>query len=72
MPKALIPLLKQGPLNEADFKIVRTDVDQINFKAQSNKFLIIALSGLVGLLLGLIYIMLRHVVEMRSSMAKPA
>ena len=68
----LTPLLKEMPLNDADFKIVRADAYGIDFAPQDNKLLLIAIFGIAGLLLAMIYILLRHAIATREREANPA
>ncbi len=68
----LTPLLEEMPLNDADFKIVRADIDGIDFAPRHKKLLLIAIVGIAGLLLAMIYILLRHAIETRKSEVTPA
>ena len=65
--ETLNALLEQVPLNDPDFKIVRPDTSQINFVSESKKMLIIVMAGIAGLLLAMIYILLRHAIQTRKS-----
>ena len=68
----MTPLLEEMPLNDADFKIVRADIDGIDFAPQHKKLLLIAIVGIAGLLLAMIYILLRHAIETRKGEVTPA
>lgn len=63
----LTSLSDQLPLSDADFKVVRADIDNIKFTTKNKKLLVVMIFGIAGLMVATISIMLHHAFQIRKS-----